>query len=211
MKSISKAVEEVVQSDMRVLDAIRMGIINNRKLAQQIQEEVSKTAEQNAGVSTIAVTLQRLGTRIKTESDRKYANIFKGSRLQLMDDISILYLKGQPRIDKPETKNGGFYVKVQGIGTTTVLVDDSSMDSIEYKKDELLKRLSSLSAIVITSPREIVETPGVIAHLMMALGGANINVVEVTSSYDNTFLIVDKKDSLKAVEIVRSLINRSKR
>ena len=211
MKTISKAVEEVINSDLRVLDAIRLGIVNNRRLALRIQPEVSKAAEQKAGVSTIAVALQRIGVRIKADSEARYSSILGKSRLQLMDDIIILYMRGKPQIMKPETKPPAFYVKVQGIDTTTVFVDEASVDLLEYKKGELLKSISDLSAIIITSPVEIVETPGVIAQLMMALGGASINVVEVTSSYDNTFLIVSKKDSLEAIEIVRSLIRRSKR
>ena len=211
MKAISKAVEEVINSDLRILDAIRLGIVNNRRLAQRIQPEVSKAAGQKAGVSTIAVALQRIGARVKADTEARYSGILGKSRLQMMDDITLLYMKGKPQIVKPETKPPAFYVKVQGIDTTTVFVDEASVDLLEYKKGELLKLISDLSAIIITSPVEIVETPGVIAQLMMALGGASINVVEVTSSYDNTFLIVSRKDSLEAIEIVRSLIRRSKR
>ncbi|MFH1055478.1 MAG: hypothetical protein V1744_05230 [Candidatus Altiarchaeota archaeon] len=211
-KSIADAVEEAVKSDLRIHDAIRMGITNNRRLAREIQKEVSSLSGRNTSIGTIAVALQRLGGRIKREADARYSGIFGRSRLQLRDDISIVYIRGLVEPLQTEgKKTSNFYVNIQGIGTTTILVDDELLDEIRYKKENLIKRISNLSAIIITSPKEIVETPGVIAHLMMALGGSRINVVEVTSSYDNTFLIVEKKDSLKAVDIVRSLINKSRK
>jgi len=211
MVSFAKAVEEVVKSDLRYYDSMRMGIVNYRRLAATIQKDVSRLAGEKPSLGTLSVTLQRLGARMKSETDKKYASIFGSSRLKLMDDITILYIRGTPQITRPEIDAGGFYVKVQGIGSTTVLADDHALEKLEYKKGELLKRISNLSAIVITSPGEIVNTPGVIAQLMMALGGAGINVVEVTSSYDNTFLIIEKKDSMKAVEIIRSLISRARK
>lgn len=210
MATIAEAVKETVESDMRIYDALRLGIVNNRRLAKHIQHDVSRLVGQNATVNTIAVALQRLGAKIKLLPDKKYSEIFSQSHLQLRDDISILYIKGNPEPDGEEAKSGGFLVKIQGIGSTTVFADDDTLAKMDYKKADILKKISSLSAIIITSPHKIVETPGVIAHLMMALGGSGINVVEVTSSYDNTFLIVEKKDSLKAVEIIRSLIKRSR-
>ena len=200
-----------MKSDPRIRDAMRLGIVNNRRLAQHIQRDVSRAVGYNAGVGTIAVTLHRLGAEMKAGDERKYTSILGRSRLQLRDGISILYMKGDPEFTEPKPESRGFYVRIMGIGTTTVFTDDDGLETIGYKREYLLKKISDLSAIIITSPREIVETPGVIAQLMMSLGGGGINVIEVTSSYDNTFLIVDRKDSLKAVEVVRSLIAKSRR
>jgi len=209
MTTVAKAVEEVVKSDLRLQDAMRLGIVNNRRLANRIQKEVNGIVSHNTSLASIAVALQRLGTRVRVAEDAKYSQIFGRSRLQLRDDITILYLTGMPQLRA--TEGAGFCIRMQGMGTTTVLVDDDAVDRLGYKKEEVLKRLENLSVVMITSPSQIVETPGVIAQLMMALGGSGINVVEVMSSFDNTFLIVEKRDSLKAVEVVRSLIRRSRK
>jgi hypothetical protein len=216
MKSISEAVEEAVKSDLRIYDAIRMGIVNNHSLARHIQSEVSKRAGHNAGVSTIAVSIQRLSSKIKSKTiDDSSINIFSKSRLHMRDDIAILYLKGEAAFNEPSygslaEATRGFYVKIQGIGTTTILVGEEDLKKMNINPDDVYHKIKDLSAIIITSPKEIVHTPGIIAQLMTALGGSKINVVEVTSSYDNTFLIVKKKDSLKAVEAIRQMIERSK-
>ncbi|MBD3388987.1 MAG: hypothetical protein GF416_07870 [Candidatus Altiarchaeales archaeon] len=211
MASVASAVEEAIKTDMRVYDALRMGITNNRRLAQHIQKDVSRLTGYNTKVSTIAVTLQRIGSRIHEDEDTKYNDIFGKSRLQMLDDINILYLRGNPELKEPEECKDCFYVRIQGIGTTTLMVDDRGIESVKYKREDLLKKISNLSAIIIASPEDIVDTPGVIAQLMMSLGGNKINLIEVTSSYDNTIIIVDKKDSLKAVDVVRSLIRKTRR
>lgn len=211
MATVAQAVEEVVKSDLRIHDAVRMGITNNRRLAKVIQKDVNKLAKQNTSIGTITVTLSRLASRIREDEDMKYDAIFGKSKLQMRDDITIIYLRGNPDVGEPRRGEAGFFVKIQGIGTTTLLVDDESAESLKYNNEDVLKRITNLSAITITSPDDIVRTPGVLAQLMMPLGGNNINLVEVTSSYDNTFLIVDKKDSLKAVEAVRNLISKARR
>lgn len=211
MVSVADAVQQTVKADARVYEALKIGITNNRRLAKHIHAEVNTLTGHNASIATITVTLQRLAAKIQESEDTKYKNIFGKSRLQLRDDITILYIRGSPSIQKPEGDDTGFYVKIQGIGTTTLLLDDEALAETEYKNEDLLKKITNLSAIIITSPKDILDTPGVIAHLMMALGASRVNVVEVTSSYDSTFLIVDKMDSLKAVQAVRNLIKNSRK
>ncbi|MFH1404178.1 MAG: ACT domain-containing protein [Candidatus Altiarchaeota archaeon] len=217
MKQISEVVGEVLKSDLRIMNALQMGIVNHHSLARRIQPEVVRRLGHQAGTSTIAVSIQRIAARIMSnEVDESLRDLFSKSRLQLRDDIALLYLKGDSEFKEPKytsviDANRGFYVKIQGIGTTTILVADEDLGDMGIRGDDIYSKIKDLSAIIITSPKEIVHTPGVIAQLMTALGGSRINLVEVTSSYDNTFLIVDKKDSLKAIEVIRQLIERTKR
>lgn len=215
MTSISSIVEEIVRSDYRILNALKMGFANNRSLARLIQKDVSARVGYNAALEAIAVSIQRIGEKLRAQDQQQYFDIFSHSQLRLRDNIQLFYLKAGASFEEPNYNNyldanRGFYVKIQGIGTITILADEESAEQMDIKKEDVLSQKTDLSAIIITSPKDIVETPGVIAHLMAALGGSKINVVEVTSSYDTTFLIVDRKDSLPAIEVVRSLISRSR-
>jgi len=215
MTSISSVVEEIVLSDYRILNALKMGFANNRSLARLIQKDVSAKVGYNASIEAIAVSLQRMSGRLRTREESSDTDIFYKSRLQMRDNIRLLYLKAGASFNEPKPESvvdasRRFYVKISGIGATTILADEDGVAQMSVKKEDVISSKTDLSAIIITSPKEIVDTPGVIAHLMAALGAIKINVVEVTSSYDTTFLIVDKKDSLPAVEVVRSLIKRGR-
>ena len=207
--------EEIVLSDYRMLNAVKLGFSNNRSLARLIRRDVNERIGHNASLEAIAVAIQRIGMRARECESGQYADILSDSHLRLRDGIRLYYLKAGAKFNEPTYEsiidaNRGFYVKIQGIGSVTILVDDESARKMRMRQEDVLSKKGALSAIIITSPKNIVETPGVIAHLMAALGGSRINVVEVTSSYDTTFIIVEEKDSLKAVEAVRRIISRTK-
>ncbi len=52
--------------------------------------------------------------------------------------------------------------------------------------------------------------PGVLSHLANILATEKINVVEMMSSYTETWFIVSEKDALKAVEAIRREIKRAR-
>ncbi|MFQ6105463.1 MAG: ACT domain-containing protein, partial [Candidatus Hydrothermarchaeaceae archaeon] len=60
------------------------------------------------------------------------------------------------------------------------------------------------------SPEEIAETPGVIAYLAGMLALEGINVVEMMSSYTETSFIVEEKDALKTIKVIRDEIKRAR-
>lgn len=204
------AVEAVLKSDLRLYDTLKIGIVNYKALARHIRKQVETLAGEKTTENAIAMALQRTGKKIRTGVKKLegYVDIFASSRLQMRDNILILYLKKPPEIQKIEK---GFMVVIKGIESTTIFMDDEKAGKLKIPKEDIVEQRKDLSAIILTSPKEIVDTPGVIAHLMNALGVNNINVVEVTSSFNTTYLLVDKKDSLEAVKIVRSLIERSKK
>jgi hypothetical protein len=209
-QSIPKAVESVMKSDLRLYDTLRMGVVNYKALARHIRRQVESMAEEKTTENAIAMALQRLGSKIRTGTKKLegYVDIFASSKLQMRDNIAILYLKKTPEIHKIEK---GFMVVIKGIESTTIFLDEEKLGRLKIPKEYIEEQRKNLTAIILTSPKEITDTPGVIAHLMNALGANNINLVEVTSSHNSTYLLVDEKDSLEAIRIIRALVERSKK
>ena len=75
---------------------------------------------------------------------------------------------------------------------------------------ELLDAHSNLAIVVVKSPREITKTPGVLAHFANILALENINIVEMMSTHAETAFIVEERDALKTIEILRREIKRSR-
>lgn len=209
-QTIPKAVEAVMKSDLRLYDTLKIGVVNYKALARHIRKQVEILAGEKTTENAIAMALQRLGSKIRIGSKKLegYVDIFASSKLQMRDNIAILYLKKTPEIHKIER---GFMVLIKGTESTTLFLDEEKLRSLRIPKEIIEGQRKNLTAIILTSPKEIADTPGVIAHLMNALGVNNINVVEVTSSYNTTYLLVDEKESLEAIQIIRSLIERSKK
>jgi len=209
MTSIPEAVADIITGDLRLYDALQMGIVNQKSLARKIKKEVEFATGMPATTVAIAMAIQRLAKKITTEKKlpRSYVEIFAKSRLQLRDDIHVLYLKKPPELAKLPH---GFTVVVRGVESTTLLIDEDKLPELKIPKDTVFGEKGDLTVITLAAPKEITETPGVIAHILNALSTSKINVVEVTSSYNNTYLLVDKKDSIATVQAIRGLIERSK-
>lgn len=209
-KTIPWAVEAVLKSDLRLYDTLQMGVVNYKALARHIKRQVESLAGEKTTDNAVSMALQRLGMKIRAGQKKLegFVDIFAKSRLQMRDNIAILYLKKTPDIPRIEK---GFMVVIKGVESTTLLLDEEKVPKLKIPPENIEGRRTSLSALIISSPPEIADTPGVIAHLMNALGASGINVVEVTSSYNTTYLLVDEKDSIDAIRIIRALIERSKK
>ncbi|HHQ44582.1 MAG TPA: ACT domain-containing protein [Candidatus Altiarchaeales archaeon] len=205
MTSVMQAVREIIENDHRISQAIRLKIVNKRRLAKLIQPQVEKKAGK-ASIDSIAMSINRIEQKQKPK-DTSHLKILAESQVQLRDNITIYYLKAEypvpePVYDSPVEANRSFHVKIKGTAATTLMVDSETRKKIRMPKN-ILDKKENLSAITVISPKKIIETPGVVAELIGALSNRNINIVEATSSYDNTFIIVDQKDSLKALEAIR--------
>jgi len=62
------------------------------------------------------------------------------------------------------------------------------------------------SAIVIISPKQIIDVPGVIAYITDLLSSNGVNITQIISCYTDTLLIVDREDALKAYQILENKI-----
>jgi aspartokinase len=60
--------------------------------------------------------------------------------------------------------------------------------------------------IVVHSPEELEVTPGVVAFLATLLAEQNVNIIEFISCWTETIMVVDKKDSLKAYEVLSNMV-----
>lgn len=210
LKTIPQAVEAVMQGDLRLYDTLKLGIVNYKALARHIKKQVEALAEEKTTESAIAMALQRLGGKIRSGEKKLkgYVDIFAASKLEMRDNIAIVYLKKTPEIRRIEK---GFMVVIKGIESTTIFLDEEKLHSLKIPNEDIAGQRKNLTAIMLTSPEAIADTPGVIAHLMNSLGANNINVVEVSSSYNTTYLLVDEKESIETIQIIRALIERSKK
>lgn len=65
--------------------------------------------------------------------------------------------------------------------------------------------------MVVKSPEEIAETPGVIARVASLLSVESINIVEMMSSYSETFFLVEEGQALACIEAIRREMRRARR
>ena len=97
------------------------------------------------------------------------------------------------------TKTG---MKVDLLGKVVYLLDRSDMP----ERVSALVKHDNCTMIVMHSPEELEATPGVVAFLTTLLAEQNVNIVEFISCWTETIIVVEKKDSLKAYEVLSNLV-----
>ncbi len=175
-----------------LLEALEKGIVNLSELARQIQEEL-KT---NNTIATKAA-LRRFAEELakhKQKREEKVLNILKKSGIAVYDRKSVIITAKEIA-----TKDG---MKVDLPGKFVYLLDRADMP----ERISTLVKHDNCTMIVINSPEELEDTPGVVAFLTTLLAEQYVNIVEFISCWTETVIVVEKQDSLKAYSALTNLI-----
>jgi len=119
----------------------------------------------------------------------------KKSNVTVYDGDSIIITSGQINIKEK--------VKINLEDSFVYLLDRTELPKITK---DVLKKNENCSTFIIKSPEEIENTPGVVAFLTSLLSEQNVNVMEFISCWTETIIVVDRKDNLRAYEILSSVI-----
>jgi len=175
-----------------LLEALEKGIVNLSELSRQIQKElkISDTSAIKAALRRYSEELQKH----RQKREEKVLLLLKRSGIAVYDSKSVIITA------KELASNAG--MKVDLLDKYVYLLD----------RNDLPERISSLvkhescTMIVVHSPEELEATPGVVAFLATLLAEQNVNIVEFISCWTETIIVVEKKDNLKAYEVLSNLV-----
>jgi len=191
--SIANEVRLYLKNKPYVLEALEKDIVNLSKLARQIQSEFKIR-----NFHAVKAALRRF-----SEENKKYKHKREERILRLLKKSSVTVYEGNSIIITDEPTNIKEKVKLTLEDSIVYLLDKAELPKITKN---VLKMNENCSAFVIKSPEEIEITPGVVAFLTSLLSEQNVNVVEFISCWTETIIVVDRKDSFRAYEILMSVI-----
>jgi aspartokinase len=191
--TIAQDVRSYLRNKPYLLEALEKGIVNLSELSRQIQREL-----QTSNTSAVKAALRRFAEdaqKHKQKREEKVLQVLKRSGMAVYDRKSVMITTKE--ID------GENAMKVDLLDKHVYLLDRS----------ELPQRISALikhedcTMIVVHSPEELENTPGVVAFLATLLAEQNVNIIEFISCWTETIMVVEKKDSLKAYEILSNMVS----
>ena len=190
--TIAKNVRDHLKNKPYLLEALEKGIVNLSELSRQIQKEL-KTDD----TSAIKAALRRYSEELqkhKQKREEKVLHLLKRSSIVVYDRKAVMIT------GKEFTSKAG--MKVDLLDKFVYLLDRNDMPQ---RVNALIKH-DNCTMIVIHSPEELEATPGVVAFLATLLAEQNVNIVEFISCWTETILVVEKKDSLKAYEVLSNMV-----
>ena len=190
--TIAQNVRKHLRNKPYLLEALEKGIVNLSELSRQIQEEL-----QIENMSAVKAALRRFSEELqkhKQKREEKVLKILKRSALAVYDRKAVVITTKEM-----STETG---MKVDLLGKVVYLLDRSDMP----QRISALVKHDNCTMIVIHSPEELEATPGVVAFLTTLLSEQNVNIIEFISCWTETIIVVEKKDSLKAYEVLSNLV-----
>ncbi len=189
---IAQNVRNHLRNKPYLLEALEKGIVNLSELSRQIQEElkIENTSAVKAALRRFSEELQKH----KQKREEKVLQVLRRSVMAVYDRKSVIITTKE--ID---TKTG---MKVDLLGKVVYLLDRSDMP----ERLSALVKHDNCTMIVVHSPEELEVTPGVVAFLTTLLAEQNVNIIEFISCWTETIIVVEKKDSLKAYEVLSNLV-----
>lgn len=211
-QSLTKIVQEIVEDDISIRDALERDYANVSALARLLKPRVESIIGEGVNVSGIITALKRARAKLKP---------LAGKHVDIIADSVITIRTGLAKISLEKTRKNleraralsikfpeAFFQVLEGIETLTLIVDQRIHGEVrpKFREDEIIDERLDLAAIVIRSPKEIVETPGCIAEFYGALARKGINIEETISCSTETIIVLETRDSLRAYSTLMSLI-----
>ncbi len=215
--SIAEAARLIVSGKPSIVDGLRQGVINFSALADMIKEQVMEiVGRKSVNVDSIKMALMRYADELKSRKqllEKQIAEVTANSILELKNDVAVLTINQKGlliRFDQifKSLNSFRFLQLTQGTETFTVVTDLQSKDKIVevVGENNIVLEIEDQSAIVIISPKQIIDVPGVIAYITDLLSSNGVNITQIISCYTDTLLIVDREDALKAYQILENKI-----
>ena len=188
----AQQVRSYLRNKPYLLEALEKGIVNLSELSRQIQQELKtgNTTATKAALRRFAEELQRH----KQKREEKVLQLLKRSGIAVYDRKSVIITTKEI-----PSKNG---LRVDLPDKFVYLLDRVDLP----ERISTLVKHDNCTMIVVNSPEELEATVGFVAFLTALLAEANVNIVEFISCWTETIMVVEKKDSLKAYEVLSNLV-----
>ncbi|WP_457754717.1 ACT domain-containing protein [Thermococcus sp.] len=217
--SITKVVKDLTMSKPAIKECLVLGVINYSALARLLLEELeSRSIKTSAGA--VKMALIRLGEELKREREsfeKQIKDVIAKTVIELQSDLTVVTVEKGVLLNRIDMlskvmEKARFFQLTQGVETFTIVVSSEEKGEIfKILEEDVVDLIEEQTAIILISPEEIIETPGIVAFVTSALSSNGINITQVISCHKDTIFVLDRKIAPKAYQILEELILRMRK
>jgi len=204
--NLTQITKEYIYENAYVRRSVETDTANYSKIARKII--VDKNLKKN-DFEAIVVALRRL-KKNKNITNKNISHLLSDSSVEIKSKIIVYilekntYYKNILELEKDIRDLNGSTCVVEGIKAITLITSQEYEKKIQhYFKNNILKRQENLIQITLKSPETLENIPGVLAYLCGLFAEEEINLVEVLSCWTDTIFIIEEKDIVKAIKILK--------
>ena len=144
---------------------------------------------------------------------KKIFDVFRQSELSVATDMVVATVKrnresivqAQRIADYLISKNELYYCSY-GRRYLAIVASESDKDLLKraFGKD-IVNISDKVGMIIIQSPYEVNQVPGIIAYIGSIFSSRNVNIIEFFTANDDTLILIDEKDAYKMADVLKKI------
>ena len=188
--NVETMVRDYIKKNPELIISMRMGILNVSKLSRRISQE-----EKGYNIISIRSALNKVFMENSTADTVHIDRLLSESKITLQDKIMVI------TVDK-KIDNLNFLSATYLTDSIVYIIDETKNKKLDLAKNAVIER--NVSSLHIFSSMEIVKTPGFVMKINERLFSYEINVLQLISCSNETIIIVNRKDAIRAYEALMS-------
>lgn len=215
-QTLTRVIWNLLEGDPTILEALERGYANVSAVARLLKPRVEEVMGRGVKISGIITAVRRARTKYKPFME--HLKVIADSVITIRTNLAKISLeKTRRNLEKARLLSTefpeAFFQVLEGAGTLTLIMDQRVLNDVKpkFREDEVIEEKNDLSAIIIQSPREIIETPGCISEFYNAISKRGINIEETISCCTETIIVLKMSESTKAYSALTDLIERARK
>jgi len=213
---LAKAVQYLIENDPPIQDAIERGYANFSAIARLLKPKAEELLGRKVTLEGMITSVKR--ARTKYRPSRKQLRVIAESVITIRTNLAKISLeKTRRNLERARLISAefpeAFFQILEGTSTLTLITDERIFSRVRLKFEdaEILDERQNLAAVIVQSPKDIVDTPGCIMVFYNAISRRQINIEETISCYTETIIVLRTEDSVKVYSILADLISDARR
>ena len=210
--SLAKTVQYLIDGDASIQDAIERGYANFSAIARLLKPKAERILGRKVTLEGMITSVKRAKTKYKPS--REQLKVIAESVIIIRTNLAKISLeKTRRNLEKARLISAefpeAFFQILEGASALTLITDERIFSQVRSKFEDtgILDERGNLAAVIVQSPREIVDTPGCVMRFYNAISRRGINIEETISCYTETIIVLKMEDSVKVYSILADLIS----
>ncbi|GAH01750.1 unnamed protein product [marine sediment metagenome] len=211
VNSISQAIQSIVDNDLSLQDALQRGYGNYSAIARMIKPKVEDILERRVKLESLITSVKRSKVNYRLLQG-SVVKIIAESTISLRTDVAKISVEKTKRnlgiMRKALADLGEAFLQVlEGASAVTLIFDQRLFNKVyPLFGGEVLDKKQNLAAIIVHSPKEIIETPGCAIAFYRPLARSSVNIEETVSCFMDTIIVLPMEEVGKAFTALTEMI-----
>jgi hypothetical protein len=217
VNSVSRVVQRLIDDDLSLQDALQRDYANYSAIARMLKPKVEEALGRKVKLESVITSVKRTKADYKPRRGN-ITKIIAESVINVRTDVAKISIEKTKRnlegarkvlTNFPEE----FLQVLEGISAITLIFDQKLFDNVYsiFRKGDILDEIQNLAAIVVQSPREIINTPGCVTAFYTPVSRRHINMEETMSCFTDTILVLRMEDIGKAFTALTDMIAEARK